>query len=138
MTKTTKILLIIAIILIIAGISLFAISINKYDFNFNELSNTKYETKTYEITEVFNNISIDVDDISKIEFAKSENDNCQIVIYEDEKAEITTKVEEDTLIINIKDTRKWYEHINISFTNSKMTIYLPKDECHTSKTIYNQ
>ena len=37
-------------------------------------------------------------------------------------------VKDGTLVIEINDTRKWYEHIGIGFGTSKITVYIPQGE----------
>ena len=61
MKKATKIWLIIAALLVVAGLVLFAAAMSAYRWNFTRLSTVTYENNTYEISEIFTNISIDTD-----------------------------------------------------------------------------
>lgn len=122
-----KSLLITAISLIAVGALLFTVALAALDFDFSKLSTVKYETNTYEVSGDFDKISIDVT-TTQIVFAQSEDENCKIVCHETEKVKHSAAVQDGTLVIDTVDTRKWYDHIGISFGGMKMTVYLPHDE----------
>lgn len=127
MNKTTKICLIIAAALAVLGLILFAGAMAAFDFDFNKLGNVGYENNTYEVTEVFDRISIDVD-TTEIEFQPSDDEECRIVCFETQKIKHSAVVQDGTLIISAVDSRKWYEHIGIFLGTQKMTVYLPQSE----------
>ena len=103
-------------LLLVIGIILYSLSIT------NNL-----ETKEYEINDKFSDIEI-ITDTADIEFILSENLNTLVVCNEQKNINHLIKVEDNTLLINVRDNRKWYEYINISFGKTKITIYLPKNE----------
>ena len=135
MSKATKIGLITATILVVIGAIIFTGVITMFNFDFSKLDTNNYETNTYNITEAFDNISIDVS-VSEIKFLPADTEQCKIVCYEPAKQKHSATVQNSTLNISVNDTRKWYEHISISVASPKLTVYLPQDK-YTSLTINN-
>lgn len=127
MSKTKKIWLITAIFLVTAGLLIFAGAMAAFGFDFSRLSTVEYKTNSYEVSGDFNKISIDVT-TAEIVFAASDDESCKVISYEPEKLKHTATVENGTLVINTVDTRKWYDYIGISLGNTKITVYLPKNE----------
>lgn len=127
MSKTTKIWLITATVLVTLGLILFAGVMANYDWNFSKLSTVTYITNTYETNGEFDKISINVD-TTQIEFVPTEDESCSIVCFEAEKVRHSATVQNGTLVIDTIDTRKWYDHISISLGTPKMTVYLPQNE----------
>ena len=58
MSKSAKIWLITAVLLIVLGSSIFVIAMFKIDWDFTKLSTAKFETNTYDLTDDFNSISL--------------------------------------------------------------------------------
>lgn len=85
----------------------------------------KLETNEYEIKETFKDIKI-LTDTADIDFVLSENLNTLIICEEHKNIKHSVNIKENTLLIEVDDNRKWYEHIGIS--TSKITVYLPKSE----------
>lgn len=127
MSKKIKIWLITASFLILAGIIIFGGVMSVHKWNFTRLSTSKFETNNYEITEGYKNIVI-VTDTSDIIFEPVDRTSTEVVCYERQKANHSVTVENETLIIKILDTRKWYEHIGINFGTAKITVSLPRGE----------
>lgn len=134
MSKAKKIWLIIAITFVLVGSLVFAGSLAALNFDFSKLNTARYETNTYEVSEVFDKISIDVT-TTEILFTPSDDEKCKVVCYEEENIKHSIKVQDGTLIIDTLDTRKWYQHIGVSFERMKMTVYLPRNE-YASLFIY--
>ena len=101
-------------LLLVASAVLYSLSIT-----------VKLETNEYEIKETFENIKI-LTDTADINFVLSENLNTLIICEEHKNIKHSVNVKENTLLVEVNDNRKWYEHIGIS--TSKITIYLPKNE----------
>ena len=127
MNKNTKLWIIIAIFLILFGYIIFCSVMNKLKWDFTKLSTTIFEVNEYEINDSFKDIKI-VTNTSDIEFIFSESSNTLVISNEEQNANHLVKVNDDVLLIEIIDTRKWYEHIGINFNNPKITIYLSKNE----------
>ena len=122
-----KSLLITAIALIVAGALLFTAALAALDFDFSKLSTENFQTNTYEISESFHRISIDVE-LTDITFAASDDGSCKIVCHETEKLKHSATVQDGTLVIKTANSRKWYDHIGIFTGGYKMTVYLPENE----------
>ena len=101
-------------LLLVASVVLYSLSIT-----------VKLETNEYEIKETFENIKI-ITDTADIDFVLSENLNTLIICEEHKNIKHSVNVKENTLLVEVNDNRKWYEHIGIS--TSKITIYLSKNE----------
>ena len=127
MKKSTKIMLIVSIACVFSGLALFAAAMTMIHWDLSELSNVRFETNTYDVTQSFDDLLINAktDDIS---FILSDDKSCTVVCYEQENMKHTVKVKDNTLEISVNDTREWYEHIGIfMFDSPKTTIYLPKE-----------
>ncbi len=134
MRKTTKIWLVIGTFLVFVGLTMFAVVMSEYKWDFHKLSTGKYETNTYEIGGEFSNVSINTD-TADIMFALSDDGKCRVECYEEEKAKHSVVTQEDTLVINMIDEKSWYDYIGIHFSSPKITVYLPKSE-YTSLLIH--
>lgn len=122
--------MIVAIFLILVGSLLFVGALAVQDFDFKALGTRKFEKNTYEITEPFDSISIHAT-TAEIKLVRSENESCRVEFYEAEKDRYQVSVQNGTLTICKNNTKRWYEHIGISFEEPKMTIYLPEGEYQT-------
>ncbi len=126
MKKRTKIWLIVAAILSLTGIIMFAITLAAGGWDFSKLNSIKFELNTHYISDDFTDISIDTDTADVI-VVRSENDECKVVLHESAKEKHAVGLEGNTLKISIRDDRKWYEHIMLfSFGRTKITVYLPE------------
>ena len=127
MRKKTKIWLVIATALVVVGCVIFGGVMTMLQWDFTKLSTVKYETNDYEIDENYKNISI-VTDTADIVFVPSENSKSSVVCYEQKNVKHSVTVKDDTLVIAVVDTRKWYEYIGINIGTPKITVYLPNAE----------
>ena len=127
MSKNTKIWIIIAIFLILLGNIMFCGVMNKLKWDFTKLSTAVFETNEYEINEKFKDLNI-ITNTANIEFVPSSNSKGLVVCQEQRNVNHSINVENNTLIVEVKDTRRWYEHIGIFFKKPKITIYLPENE----------
>lgn len=85
----------------------------------------KLETNEYEIKDTFKDIKI-LSDTADIDFMLSENLNTLIICEEHKNIKHSVNIKENTLLIEVDDNRKWFEHIGIS--TFKITVYIPKSE----------
>lgn len=127
MSTATKIWLVTGGALILIGCILFAGVMTFLDWNFLKLATNKFEENRYEIDESFKNISI-VSDTADICFLPSKNSATTVVCSESENEKHLVCVEDECLVIKLDDTRKWYNHIGITFESPKITVYLPYGE----------
>ena len=130
MRKVTKIWLIIATSLVLVGCIIFAGVMTLYKWDFRKLSTVRYETNNYEINEDYKNISV-VTRTADVVLIPCESLKSSVVCYEQENLKHSVEVKDGTLVISVVDTRKWYEHIGISFGTSKITVYIPRGEYGT-------
>lgn len=119
MTKTVKIWLCVAALLVLAGSVLFfgALALNKFDL-------TNYQTNEYEIDEEFNAFSLSSEE-ADISLVLSENAKPKVICYEQEKVKHAVSVQDGVLTVQATDTREWYERIGIHFGKAKITVELP-------------
>lgn len=96
-------------------------------WDFTKLSTVKYETNSYDINENYNNISV-LTKTADVLFVPSDSRKTSVICLEEKNMKHTVTVQNDTLVIEAVDTRKWYEHIGISFGNAKITVYIPQGE----------
>ena len=128
MSKRGMVGFILATIFVLAGISIFVGALAAGDWKIDSLSTVKYETNTHEVSDSFDNITINTD-TADIILAPSDNEKCKVVCYEDEKAKHLVSVENGSLCIRIEDKREWMDYIGISVTDMpRITVYLPKAE----------
>ena len=129
MNQRTKIWLMVATFLVIAGLILFGAVMSAYHWDFTRLSTVAYKNKTYTVGEDFRNIAI-YTDIEDLVFAPSQDGRCKVVCYEEEKVSYAVTVRDGTLTIQRIDERSAYDlakYIGINFGTPKITIYLPQN-----------
>ena len=84
------------------------------------------ESNIYDITENYTNISIEAR-TADFHILKVEGEQTSVSCYEYTKAKHTVEVVEDTLVIKVVDTRKWYEKI-FNFKTPSISITMPSDK----------
>ena len=119
MSKKAKSWIIIVIFLILVGCG-SVMTMLKWDFS-------KLETNKYEISDNFENINV-ITNTADIEIIPSLSSDSFVVCNEQKNVNHSVKVENNTVLIEVNDRRKWYEHIGINFNTPKITIYLPLNE----------
>lgn len=122
----TKLWIITATVLTVAGLILFAGALAASEGSFDVLNTNKYVTNTYEITEIFENISFETD-TADITFALSDDGECKAVCFEKENLPYSVSVSDKTLTVKSAQKR-WYDYIGINFSTPKITLYLPEAE----------
>ncbi len=125
MNKKTKKWLVIAASLVLAGSIIFGGVMTMAKWDFMKLSTTKYETNEHVIRDNYKNISI-ITNTADVMFAPSETAETTVVCREQKKVEHSVAVKDSTLVIEVEDTRKWYEYIGINFGSSSITVYIPQ------------
>ena len=130
MNTKTKTWLITAAALVLVGCIIFGGAMMALKWDFTKLSTSKLETNEYEISESYKDISI-ITDTADITFLPSEGTTTSVICREQENIKHSVMVKDDTLTIEMTDTRKWYEYIGINFGNSKITVYLPEGTYET-------
>ena len=124
MSKAIKIWLVIASVVMIIGMLICSIVMTVLEWDFSKLSTVTYEKNDYTITEGYRNISI-ISDTSDIEFVRTDEEKTTVICYEESEARHSVRVKEDCIEIKLTDSRKWYERIDITSGNPKITVLLP-------------
>lgn len=124
MRNHTKVWLIVAGALILAGGLLFTFALSRCNWDFSNLSSIQLESTTHEITGSFRNIVIDTDR-ADILFIPSTDDICRVSCLEKETAKHTVEIREDALTI---ENHSRVNFIGISPPQPKITVYLPLRE----------
>ncbi len=127
MTKKVRNWLIIATSLVLVGGIIFGGVMTMLKWDFSKLSTVRYETGEYEINEDYKNISI-ITKTADILLVPSENSKTSVSCYEQKNLKHSVEVKDGTLIIEVNDSRNWYDHIGIAFGNPKITLNIPKGE----------
>ena len=122
-----KIWIIIAVVLLIGGMGLFFFAMQNLDWDYRELSTSKYETLTYDITEDFQNIQIDIN-TADISFYPSEDGKCRVECKENEKFKNSVSVIDNTLTVKENENTNWYDRIGFYIDSAKISVYLPEKE----------
>lgn len=121
-----RVWLIIAVVFVLCGGLTFAVAMQKLDWNFYELSTSKYETNTYKITENFENILLSTD-TADIAFFRSDNGECRVECIELANAKNSVFVEDNTLTIK-EGNGKWYNNIGFNSGSPNISVFLPNDQ----------
>lgn len=124
MCKKTKFWLLLASCLILCGALLFGGVMFFLKWNFLKLGTVEMQTKTYEVSEAFSSISVDVKN-ADVAFLPSDTDVCRVVCYENVKCTHAVEVVEGTLRVSATDQRKWYDHIKFGSVTPLIQVYLP-------------
>ena len=128
MKSAAKVWIIIAVCLIFIGLIIFGGVMTMLEWDFTKLSTEKYETNIYDISEDFDSVSV-ITDTAQVVFLPSENSESRVICHEEKNAKHSVSVKDGVLIVELVDTKKWFNYISISVGNTpKLTVYLPKDE----------
>lgn len=127
MKKSVKLWLLIAAILIAAGLVAFALAMSSVSWDFLKLTTKTYETNTYEIGENFDHLSIQMD-TADVVFEISEDGICRVTCYEEAREKHTVSVLDGTLTVNVVSEEHWYDYIGIGFETPHITVSLPKEQ----------
>lgn len=127
MKKAMKIWLITAAVIILIGCFVFGGVMMFFNWDFTKLSTVKLETNRHEISESYRNISI-VGDTADVVFLPSQDGTTSVTCREHSNEKHTVSVTDDTLVVELKNTKKWYEYIGINFGRTKITLSLPQEE----------
>ena len=127
MSKTIKIVLVIAIALIIAGALLAFVAFASSGFSAGNLGAGKFETKTYTPEGALSSVGITVR-TSDVDFYLAEDGVLRVECYETEEQPHTVTLADGKLTISATDLRKWYEKISVFSKSPKVKIWLPAGE----------
>ncbi|MBR7098760.1 MAG: DUF4097 family beta strand repeat protein [Clostridia bacterium] len=118
-------MMIVGIVLIVLGCTLFVGCSAANGFDWSKLSTEKYESKSYTVEQAFENITVE-DDTSDVKLLSAADGVCKIEYGESKNIVYDISVDGDTLNIKKIDNRKWYHYIGFNFAAPDLTIYLPE------------
>lgn len=128
MRTATKIWLIVAASLVLLGILILGGVMAIFQWDFSKFGTNRLQTNTHEISDSFRNISVQTT-TGDVAFLRSSDGTCRVACYESERMKYSVSVENDTLRVQLIDTRKWYHYIGIFHNDhSILTVYLPDEE----------
>ena len=130
-----KAALIIASILLVAGLILGVVGLTLNGFDFEEMNTMKRIQNTYVIEDAFSHIAIEAS-IAKIEIVPATDGICRVDCEEKDKLYFTVSVSGDTLCIDLVNGTKWYDFIGVNAGNVSATVYLP-ESAYASLSIKN-
>ncbi len=130
MRLSTKICLITAASLILLGCLIFVGALAMANWNFLNFVTVKYETNSYSPEGEVKNISV-ITDTADVIIIPTDSNTVRVVCYDQEKDRHEVTLVDGELKIERKNTKKWYDYIEINFASPKVEIYLPRGEYST-------
>ena len=127
MKTVTKILLVAAALLVLAGALLFTAVMAKNNWNFAALSTDDYVTNSYPVPKDIQSISIRTD-TENIVFLPSDAKGCRVEITEKKEEPHWVAVEDGTLRIEEPEKEDWSFSLSLPLAEPKIAVYLPKGE----------
>lgn len=125
MKTSKKVAIIVSVVVIIIGLFLCGGAAIAMDFKFSNIGDRDYVTNTYIVEDMFMRVTVEAKEYN-VRLHVSEDGQCKVEYTEDEKVSCSVKVDDDTLAIQVIDTREWYEYI--SWSEIKLDIYLPQEK----------
>lgn len=117
--------LLLAAILIVLGLIL-TVGALLVRFHAETLDTVQYQTNTHTVTEVFSKIVIDTG-MADVVVMPTDEATASVVCHEREKEIHAVTVTDQVLLIELQDTRAWYDHISVfDFDAPKITVLLPR------------
>ena len=121
-----KAALIIATILLVAGLIIGFVALASAKFNFHAFETASLELKDYPVEAEFRGIEIH-GNTEIIRFERSSDGTAHVSCRETKRNTHTVKAEDGTLKIVSEETTGWRNFIDISFEKELITVYLPND-----------
>ena len=75
--------------------------------------------------EKYNNISVSTK-TADVSLLPSKSGETSVICKEEKNFKHSVTVQNDTLVIEVIDTRKWYDYIGVNIDSPKITVYLPE------------
>ncbi len=113
------------LLFIIVGAVICGVCVMSMGFDLSGLRYGTYKNVQYDAEGVFKNIRI-VGKTEDVIFRPSEDGNCSVICYEEEKSPHSVSVIDDTLVINTVSERNWLEFFAFWGDDPKITVCLPE------------
>ena len=127
MKKSIKIVLILAVIFLALGGILFTVTMSKLKWDFYALDTNKYQTKTYEILENFESLSINTN-TTDVSFIPTHLDIATVVCFEKESETHNVTVIDGVLTVTYNQSSFLKKLSFFNFKKPNITISLPQAE----------
>ena len=127
MAMKTKVWLIVAASLILAGGILFTGVMMALGWDFSELTTSEFVTNEHVVDKSYTNIYITTNS-ADIKIKPALDGITRVICYEHEKQIHTVKEHHGDLYIHVDDEREWHEHIAINFKKPEIELYIPQGE----------
>ncbi len=124
MKTAKKVIIILSVVLVVAGLIVATVSFAMVDFDIKKLSSVAYTTESYQIDEPFKKIDIDRTS-AQINFEISDTSYCYVECYGVEQAQSDVRVENETLKIHRSQYKDGYKKFGVFFEEETVTVYLP-------------
>ena len=112
-------------VLILLGAVLLGAVLTVARWDFTRLSATKYETKTYTLTEEYQSVCV-VSKRAQVTFVPSEDGTTRVECVEETRLPHAVGVENGTLTVAVQNNRRWYDYVGFHFGAPQVTVYLPR------------
>lgn len=126
MSKKSKIWIAVSISAVIAGALTICVGLFIAKFDFREFETVKYEEKTYEINEKFEEVEIDIR-TADIEFAVSDDGKEKVVFFETDSVKYDIGVEDGVMKVTENGKCSIFDYVGVSF-GRKVTLFLTEEE----------
>ena len=127
MKKSKKIIIIVSCVVVFLGLLIGCIGLYALGFDFRKLDNYTLQTRTYELTEDFTKLDLDMQ-TANLTLLPAQDGKAKVVCVEKEKQSHTVFVQDGVLKVQAENNRKWYDYIGFNFGEQTVTVYLPKTE----------
>ena len=127
MKKSVKIWLVTAASCVVLGTAIIGGIFAMAKGDITKFLTQKMETNEHKLSAEFSEITL-ITNTADVEIIPTDKDYAYVVCREMEKQKHTVKVNEGKLLIEVEDTRKWYDHIGVIFENSAISVYLPRKD----------
>lgn len=127
-----KAFIIIAVVLVVAGLAVMAGVMIAVRFDFGKFKKTNTVTNTYAPEGNFTSVDIDTD-TADILLLPSDDGKLKVVCEETEKIKHSVTVEDSVLLIKVEDTRDWTDRFMFFADSMKITVYLPAGKYESIK-----
>ena len=127
-----KAFIIIAVVLVVAGLAVMAGVMIAVRFDFGQFKKTDKVTNTYAPEGIFTSVDIDTD-TADILLLPSDDGKLKVVCEETEKIKHSVTVEDSVLMIKVEDTRDWTDRFMFFTDSMKITVYLPAGKYESIK-----
>ncbi len=131
--KKSTIAVIVAVLLIIAGVCIASVALVMAEFSFEELSGERFERASHAVEDEFEHIYIAAKNYD-VAILPIEGGEILIDFDESKNLGIVYELDRDMLVIKARDDRKWFDYIGINTGSSELKVYLPKS-AYTSLTV---